>query len=68
MDEVREGLLSVNGHDGDPFAVAALQLGVSRDVDLLELEWNLRPDLRQHALGALAEVTPLRAIELHVPH
>ena len=37
-EEVGEGLLPVDLDDGDPLAVCALELGVSGDVDLPELE------------------------------
>jgi hypothetical protein len=55
-----EGALAVDLHDRQPFAVARLQLGVTADVDLLELERNLAADLRDDRARTLAEVAALR--------
>ncbi len=63
MDVVGERLLAVDRDDGDPLPVAALELGIARDVDCLELERDLRPDAREDALGRLAEVAAPRGVE-----
>ena len=60
---VGEGANAVDLDDGEPFAIARLELWVAADVDLLELESQLvaqRRDLRQRAL---AEMATLRVVE-----
>jgi hypothetical protein len=56
MDEVREDLLAVHEDDGNALAIAALEVGVIGDVDVLELERELGSDLGEHPPGALAQV------------
>jgi hypothetical protein len=56
LDEVREGALAVDLDDGQPLAVARLQLGVAADVDLLELELEL--------LSRRLDDTPRRGAEM----
>ena len=56
MDEVGEGLLAVHEDDGNALAIAALEVGVVGDVDILELERELGSDLGDHPTGALAQV------------
>ena len=55
---VVERLVAADGDDRDPLAVLALELGVARDVDLLELEVELGLDLGENAAGSVAEVAP----------
>jgi hypothetical protein len=56
VDEVGEGLLAVHQDDGNVLAIAALEVGVVGDVDVLELERELGSDLGEHPPGALAQV------------
>jgi hypothetical protein len=56
MEKVGERLNAVDEHDGNSLAIAALELRVPGDVDLLQLEGSLCPHLREDAAGALAEV------------
>jgi hypothetical protein len=56
VDEVGEGLLAVHEDDGNALAIAALEVGVVGDVDVLELERELGSDLGEHPPGALAQV------------
>jgi hypothetical protein len=56
VDEVGEGLLAVHEDDGDALAIAALEVGVAGDVDVLELERELSSNLSEHPPGALAQV------------
>jgi hypothetical protein len=63
VDEERESLLPIDDDDGNSLAVTVLELLVSRDVDLLEIEWNLCADGLDHTQSVLTEVTPLRGIE-----
>ena len=67
MDEVRERLLARDEDNGNPLAVPALEFGVAGDVDLLELERNLRPNLLEHAPRALAQVSASRRVEANAP-
>jgi hypothetical protein len=63
VDEERESLLPIDHDDGDSLAVTALELLVTRDVDLLEVEGNLGADGLDHAQRVLAEVAPLRRVD-----
>jgi hypothetical protein len=63
VDEERESLLPIDHDDGNSLAVTALELLVTRDVDLLEVERNLGADGLDHTQRVLAEVAPLRGIE-----
>jgi hypothetical protein len=63
VDEVREDLFALDGDDREPLAVGALELGVARDVDLAEVERDLRADALEHGLRALAQVAALRPEE-----
>jgi hypothetical protein len=56
VDEVGEGLLAIHEDNGNALAIAALEVGVAGDVDLLELERELSSDLGEHPPGALAQV------------
>ena len=53
---VREDPLAVDLDDGQPLAVARLELGIAGDVDLLELEVLLAAQLGQLRSRALAEM------------
>jgi hypothetical protein len=59
VDVVRERLLAVDRHDGDALAVAALELGVAADVDLVELEREVAPDVLEDAPRGGAKVAAL---------
>ena len=63
VDEERELLHPVDRDDGDPLAEAALELGIPFDVDLLELEGDVAPNLLDDAGRALAEVAAGRRVE-----
>ena len=63
VHEVRKSLRSVNEHDRDALAVPALELGIAGDLDLLQLERNLRPNTLDHPPGALAEMAGIGAVE-----
>jgi hypothetical protein len=57
LDVVGESANAVDLDDGEPLAIARLELGVAADVDLLELESQLvaqRGHLRQRALAEMA--------------
>jgi hypothetical protein len=60
---VDERALALDLDDGQPLAVARLELGVSGDLDLLELEPELRAQRFQLAARPLAEVTALGGVE-----
>ena len=55
-DEVGERLLAVDLDHGQQFAEAALELGVTRYVDLLELERLLSPNGLEYAARRDAQV------------
>jgi hypothetical protein len=63
VDVVDESPLAVDLDHGQPFAVPRLELRISADVDLLEVEGDLRVHLVDDRPGALAEVTALRVIQ-----
>jgi hypothetical protein len=52
---VDEGPLAVDLDDGQPLAIAGLELGVAGDVHLAKLELDVAPNLCERALGTLAE-------------
>jgi hypothetical protein len=58
MDEVRERLLAADLDDGNALAVTALELRIPLDVDFLELERDLAPNLLENAARRIAEVAP----------
>src|SRR5262245_33811478 len=68
MDEVREGLLAVDGDDRDPLSIGSLELGVLVDLDLDEVERDLFADRGNHPLRARAEVAALREVDRHLVH
>ena len=63
VDDVRERHRPVDLDDGNPLPVAALELGVARDVDLLEAEGNLAARAFEHTPGGIAEVAPASRVE-----
>jgi len=63
VDEVDEGSLPVDLHHRQPLPVLRLELAVAADVDLLELEGQLGPDLFEDAAGPLAEVAILCVVQ-----
>jgi hypothetical protein len=54
---VDEGALAVDLHHRQPLTVTRLELGVARDIDLLELEAQLVPEGDQLRTRPLAQVT-----------
>jgi len=54
---------AVDLHDGDPFAVRGLELGIAVDRDLAQLEAELVLRLRDDPPGSLAEVAARRGEE-----
>jgi hypothetical protein len=60
---VDERALAVDLDHGQPLAVESLELRVAGDVDLLELERELRAQRLQLAAGPLAEVAALGRVE-----
>ena len=63
LDVVGEGELAVDLDGGDQLAVAGLELRVTRDVDLLQLEGELAAQLVQLRPRLLAQVAALGAVE-----
>jgi hypothetical protein len=63
VDVVGEDPLAVDLDDGEPFPVARLQLGVARDVDLLEREAELGAELLELLARPVAEMAALRVVE-----
>jgi hypothetical protein len=61
--EVRERRLAVDLHHRQPLSIAGLEVGVSRDVDLLELERLLGPGRLEHATRCRAQVALRSVIE-----
>ena len=63
MDVVHEQALAVELDDRKVLAICRLELCVAVDVDLAELEAELRPQLRELRPRPLAEVAALRRVE-----
>ena len=63
VDEVGKRLLVPDENDGDPLTVAALELRIARDVDLLQLERDVGTDALDHPPCALAEMTAGRRVQ-----
>jgi hypothetical protein len=63
VDVVDEGALALDLDHRQPFAVPGFELRVAADVDLLELERDLRPRFLQDPAGTLAEVAALRVVQ-----
>ena len=60
---VDERTLPVDLQDGQPFAIPRLQLGVTIDLDLVEVEVQVVPHPRDKLTGALAEVAPSSVVQ-----
>ena len=60
LDEIGEGPLAVDLHDGDRGTVGRFQLGAAADVDVLEVAGT---HLLDNLERPLAEVASLRAVE-----
>lgn len=65
VDEVDEGPLAADLDDGEPLPVTLLELGIPRDVDLVERVTELG---QEHCTGSFAEVTIGRVVENGVGH
>ena len=63
LDEVGERALSLDLDDGKPLAVASLQVGISTDVYLGELEPELRPRGLDDTARRGAEVAAFGVVE-----
>jgi hypothetical protein len=63
VDVVGEDPLSVDLDDREPLAIASLELGVTRDVDLLEREAELCAKLLELLARPVAEVAALCVVE-----
>ena len=63
VDVVDEGALTLDLDDGQPLAVARLELSVARDVDLVERERHLGPHLVENRPRPLAQVAPGGGVE-----
>src|SRR5215211_403222 len=64
MDVVVEGLDAVDKNDGDPFAVAGLELRDAGDVSLDEIELDLRAHAADNRARGVAQVAPAGGDEL----
>jgi hypothetical protein len=60
---IDESALAVDLHDRQPLAILRLELRISADVDLVELEVGLFSDLFENRARAFAEVAGLRVIQ-----
>jgi hypothetical protein len=60
---VDKGPLSVDLHDREPLPVARLQRGIAVDLDLLEVERGLLPNLGDDPTRPLAQVARRRVIQ-----
>jgi hypothetical protein len=63
IDVVDEGAFAVDLDHGEPVPVPRLELGVASDVDLLELERNLRAYLFDDVPRPLAQVAAARVVQ-----
>src|SRR6202011_4763016 len=63
VDVIHEGPLAVDLDDGQPLAVAGLELRVAGDVDLDELELQLVMRAREDVTRPVAQVAPGRVVE-----
>jgi hypothetical protein len=63
IDVVDEGPLAVDLHHREPLPVAGLETGVAVDLDLLEVEGNLLPNLGDDSSRPLAQVAALCVVE-----
>jgi hypothetical protein len=60
---VRERPLAIDLDHREPLPVAALELGVARDVDLLELELHLRANRLENTLRGRAQMAVRSVVE-----
>jgi hypothetical protein len=60
---IDESAVAVDLHDRKPLAVARLQFRIAVDLDLLQLEWDLLPDLRNDLPRPLAQMATPRVVE-----
>ena len=63
LDVVREPPPAVNLDDRQPLAIAGLELGIARDVDLPQLEPELLVQPAHLLERSLAQMTSLRVVE-----
>jgi hypothetical protein len=63
MDEVRERLLIIHAHHGNPLSITALELLVTRDVHLVERERHVLTHPLEHPTGAVTKVASRRRVE-----
>jgi hypothetical protein len=63
VDVVDEDAQSVDLHDGQPFAITRLELGVTSDVDLFEIERGVGTYTNEQVARTLAEVASPSVIE-----
>jgi hypothetical protein len=63
VDEVRERLLSVDLDDRQQLPVTRLELRVTGDVHLFEVELDIGPDRRERRPRPLAEAAARRRVE-----
>jgi len=63
MDEEDELLATVDFDDGDQLPISLLELGITVDLDLFELEAELSLGLDDRGPSTLAEVAALRAVQ-----
>ena len=68
MHEVRERLAAGDLDHRDPLPVAGFELRVAGDVDFLELERRLGPNLLEHAPRRVAEMAARRGVEHDARH
>jgi hypothetical protein len=67
VDEVHERAASVDLDDRQPLPVASLELVVTRDVDLSEVEPQLVAEARDLVARAVAEVATLGVVDDDAP-
>jgi hypothetical protein len=67
IHEELERLHAVDLDHGDALAIAALQVGIPGDVDLLEVERDLGTHLLEDPARALAEVAALGRVQTDAP-
>ena len=67
IDVVDKGTLTVDLDDGEPFPVLRLERGIPTDVDLLELEGNIRAGRFDDGARTLTEMTALCVVQDDFP-
>ena len=63
VNEVDEGPFPIDLHHRQPLPIGSLELGIRRDIHLLEPQTGID----EHLAGPLAEVTPGRVVEDDAP-